>query len=144
MYDLQVPNVAEIIKSIIKKDTGQDVKLIPGAVEQDYSLWVNQTTVKTYLVQVSRQYDLFGYLDVKEDYPEVDAYIYIGPQYMYIFFADDLVADYKAGNWKMSGKDLRIDSPNTYWTSAMALLDRIGGLCVDYHDGTVVERNFDE
>jgi len=146
MFDLMLPNIPtipSIIQETIKRDTGNDMELEFIKGTDFYALYKNKETSRKYLVQTSRHFDLFGFMSFNgETLPIADAYIYIGMQYIFIFFGDALINDWKtSGKWDMKSEGLDKDH---VWTSGFLLFDRIGGIIYDYKEGVLVERKVEE
>jgi hypothetical protein len=138
MYDLIYPNITEIIKDVFKRDTGQDCEIVQETQASDYWIFVNNQTKARYLVQSSAKYDLFGMQDWKPDYPQVDAYIYVGPMYIFIQFAGKLVSYFgKFGN-------AASDANGRLWTSSLMLFQGIGGIIYDYRKGELVDKDIEK
>ena len=140
MLDLILPDTARVICDVFKKDTGENCELVLEALDPDYSIYVNKATGARYLVQVSKTYDLFGFQNYNEDFPKVDAYIYIGFRVMIIQFADKLLKDWEEYDlWIPSGK-----KEKEWLCASFLLFNRIGGLIYDYRELELVDKNLED
>jgi hypothetical protein len=140
MLDLILPDTAKVIRDVFKKDTGEDCELVLEKLDPDYSVYVNKATSARYLVQVSKTYDLFGFQNYCEDFPRVDAYIYIGFRVMIIQFADKLVKDWEEyDTWIPSSK-----KEKEWLASSFLLFDRIGGIVYDWQTKELVDKKLED
>jgi len=140
MLDLILPNMMGVIKETMKKEGGGESKLILSERTNDYEIYTNADTKSRYLVQCSKKYDLFGFQNYKESFPVVGTYIYLGTEFIFIHFADQLVNDFKiSGRWDKKMRDGETDAEQ-WWTSSFMLFERIGGIIYDYRSWELVDR----
>lgn len=143
MLDLILPNAQSIIKETFKKDTGNDCSLKIYGNTVDFDLYSNPNTNRTYLVQCSHKYDLFGFQNYKDSFPEVDTYIYVGVRFIMIHFADLLVKCFKRSDWVRNAMRDGTPDATQSWIPSMRLFNDIGGIIYDYQDWVLVDRRID-
>ena len=140
MLDLVLPNTLMIIKETMKREGAGDCKIVLTERTNDYEIYTNADTGSKYLVQCSNKYDLFSFQNYKDTFPVVDTYICLGIRFIFIYFAEQLVNDFKtSGNWDKKMRDGTPDAEQ-WWTSAFMLFERIGGIIYDYRDWVIVDR----
>lgn len=140
MLDLILPSVVNIIKDTMKREGAGESKIVLTERTNDYEIYTNTDTDSRYLVQCSNKYDLFSFQNYKDTFPVVDTYICLGIRFIFIYFAEQLVNDFKTSKqWAHKMRDGEPDAEQ-YWTSAFMLFERIGGIIYDYRDGVLVDR----
>ena len=142
MFELMIPTIPDVIKEIVKRESGDDVIVKFEANGDDCQIYVNPETCNRYLVQTSMKFDLFGFMSFKETYTvaDVSVFIYMGPMFVFVYFKDKLVMDFQTmiEEWDCS-KFPELDQKHK-WASALLLFNRIGGIIYNYKDWTLVDK----